>query len=327
MPEFPGPEHWTDLRSRKPPSDDQMAVLDVPDGGADRGMLLAIDGGGDLHLLIPLIASASAGVPPDLNGIRVRRRLIEETSFLDLIAPASNERVFSGMCGEVIDAVAVRGREPAAATAAIVRKWQAALRNSKAIMEQKTQVGLVGELYVLKQLMLPLLGPVAIDQWSGPHFERHDFVSGDVHIEVKSTRKSRHEHEISRGDQLDAPPGKSLLLVSVQLEPTIGGDITLATLIDEILAKTQDDFTAQAEFIDKLERVGWSDMMRPSPDLMRFFVRAVAMFEVDDEFPRLPDDLKLPSGIVSVRYTVSLANLPSLGEDEVIEHIRTANAP
>lgn len=326
MPEFPGPEHWIDLRLRKPPSDDQLAVLDVPDGEAGRGMLLAIDGGGDFHLLIPLVAPASAEDPPDLNGIRVRRRSIGESFYLDLIAPASNERVFSGMCGEVINAVAVRGREPAAATAAIVRKWQAALRNSKTMMEQKAQVGLVGELYVLKQLMLPLLGPVAIDQWSGPHLERHDFVSADVHIEVKSTRKSRHEHEISRGDQLNAPPGKSLLLVSVQLESTIGGDVTLATLIDEILAEVQDDFTAQAEFIDKVERIGWSDLMRPSPELMRFYVRAVAMFEVDDEFPRLPDDLELPSGIVSVRYTVSLANLPSLGEDEVAERVTAANA-
>ncbi|GAA4003916.1 PD-(D/E)XK motif protein [Sphingomonas humi] len=304
-----------------------MAVLDVPDGGADRGMLLAIDGSGDLHLLIRLTAPASAEDPPDLNGIRVRRRLIDESSFLDLIAPASNERVFSGMCSEVIEAVAVRGREPAAATAAIVRKWQAALRNSKTMMEQRAQVGLVGELYVLKQLMLPLLGPSAIDQWSGPHFERHDFVSGDVHIEVKSTRKSKHEHEISRGDQLNAPDGKSLLLVSVQLESTIAGNITLATLIDEILAEIQDDFTAQAEFIDKVERVGWSDMLRPSPELMRFFVRAIAVFEVDDEFPRLPDELELPSGIISVRYTVSLANLPSLGQDEVMERIVAANAP
>src|SRR5690349_16509588 len=117
MPEFPGAEHWAELRSRRPLSDDQFAALDVPDGGSSRGMLLAIDGAGDLHLMIPLRAPALAEDPADLNGIKVRRRPMGDELVLDLISPPSNERVFTAMCAEIIEAVGSRRREPSAATA------------------------------------------------------------------------------------------------------------------------------------------------------------------------------------------------------------------
>ncbi|AQU99886.1 hypothetical protein B2D07_03245 [Desulfococcus multivorans] len=40
---------------------------------------------------------------------------------------------------------------------------------------------------------------------------------------------------------------------------------------------------------------------RPHGQPLRFFVRGTEVYAVDEDFPRLPDDLFPPSGIVSVK--------------------------
>jgi hypothetical protein len=192
-------------------------------------------------------------------------------------------------------------------------------------MDKTTQVGLFGELLVLETLMIPHLGPQAVYQWSGPASERHDFVGERLHLEVKTTRKSRHEHEISRIDQLRVPAGRQLLLVSVQLEQSVGGDETLAVRLDSVVNHIRGDPAALDDFLVKMANMGWTEEMRRSGELIRFFVRETFIYVVDDEFPKLPDDFKPPSGIVSVKYTIDLANLPALTLDEASELIELGN--
>ena len=177
--------------------------------------------GGNLHLLIPIQRGPTGLKPPDLNGLKVRHSLLQTGGFLDLIANPSFEQVFNAVCKDVVNAILVEQREPWPAVAAIIRTWQSAWRPARQEMDKTAQVGLVGELLVLQTLMIPCLGPAAIDQWSGPESERHDFVGDRLHIEVKTTRKSRHEHEISRLDQLRAPEGCQLLFISIQLEQSL----------------------------------------------------------------------------------------------------------
>jgi hypothetical protein len=192
-------------------------------------------------------------------------------------------------------------------------------------MEKIVQVGLFGELFVLRRLMIPTLGAIAIDKWSGPDYERHDFICGQLHIEVKTTRKSRAEHEISRIDQLRTPPGCRLLFVSVQLEETIGGDQSLATEVDAIVDLLRKDAGALDLFMTKMAAIGWSEETREAGELLRFFLRSAEVYAVDDEFPRLADDFIPPPGVVSMRYTIDLANLPAIDTDEVTEIILAGN--
>jgi hypothetical protein len=173
--------------------------------------------------------------------------------------------------------------------------------------------------------MIPCLGSGAIDQWSGPESERHDFVGDLLHLEVKTTRKSRHEHEISRLDQLRVPEGCQLLLVSIQLEQSIGGTETLASNVDAIIDLLRGDALALDSFMAKMANIGWSDDMRDSGELLKFFVRSTFVYPVDQEFPRLPDDFTPPSGVVSMKYTIDLANIPALGMEEATELIKAAN--
>jgi hypothetical protein len=155
--------------------------------------------------------------------------------------------------------------------------------------------------------------------------ERHDFVGDRLHLEVKTTRRSRHEHEISRLDQLRVPAGCQLLVVSIQLEQTIGGCETLANNLDAIVDLLRGDASALDTFLAKMAYMGWSEEMRDSGELVRFFVRSAFVYDVDEDFPRLAEDFTPPSGVVSVKYTVDLANLPALGMEEAMEIIKVAN--
>ena len=115
------------------------------------------------------------------------------------------------------------------------------------------------------------------------------------------------------------------MFVSIQLEETIGGSETLATQVDAIVDLLRGDPAALDEFMTKMVYMGWSEEMRNSGELLRFFIREAEVYFVDEDFPRLPDDFQIPSGIVSVRYTVDIANLPSFGVDEATAVIKSAN--
>jgi hypothetical protein len=294
--------------------------------GLETALCMAMDEPGHLHLLIPVERGPTTSKPTDLNGLKVRHRRLETGHVIDLSAPPSHEQVFTPFCRDVVSAVIVQRREPWAAVAATVRNWQSAWKPIRQEMSATVQVGLFGELIVLNSLMLPCIGPAAVNQWSGPDSERHDFVGDKLHLEVKTTRKSRPEHEISRMDQLKAPAGCRLLFVSIQVEQSVGGSQTLASQIDIAIDGLRAYPAALDDFMAKAATVGWSEEMRHSGELLRFNVGdGTHVYEVNADFPRLPDDFAPPSVVVAVKYTVDLANVPALGVDEAGAIIKDAN--
>jgi hypothetical protein len=322
MAEMPKPEHWMQLRAKRPASDGALTTLPIPTSAGDEsGLLLGMDAAQNLHLLIPVQRPPKGRMPPDLNGMRVRHQKLETGEVLDLTASSAHEQFFNPVCQDVIEAV-LDGRDPWRAVDLIIRNWRSAWQATRAPMEKITQVGLFGELYVLQNVLIPFLGAPAIDLWSGPLAERHDFVTDRLHIEVKTTRKSRHEHEISRLDQLYTPGDSRLLLVSIQLEESLAGQQSLATLFDNINELLRPTPAALDLFAQHMADLDWSEDMRNSADLLRFNVRDALVYIVDEEFPRIPQDFKPPSGVIAIRYTVDLANLPALGMDEVRTLVR-----
>ncbi len=322
MVDIPSARHWSDLRRERPVSDEALALVSVEIAGVSTGLSIGMDSRGWLHLLVPCADAPSGEAVPDLNCLRVRHRMLEDGAFIELSAPPSHERVFSPFCREIISAVSEEGREPWRALSAIVRAWQSAWKPVRPEIDKTTQVGLFGELVVLRYLLIPALGSSGVASWSGPEYERHDFVLDHLHIEVKTTRKSRAEHEISRLDQLHVPAGKELFVVSIQLEETAAGRETLATQLDALIDELRGDAASLDSFMAKMVRVGWSDEIRTSGELMRFEVRNSGIYPVDEGFPRLPEAFNPPSGVVALRYTIDLANLPTIGMDEAIQRVQ-----
>jgi len=286
-------------------------------------MLFGMDQLGDLHLLIPVEGDPTGQKTPDLQGLRVRHRhLSEADEYLDLMATACHEHLFSPLCGEIVTAVLDHGRKPWETVFATIRAWQSAWKPTAMAMEKKVQVGLFGELLTLERVMIPAIGPRAVHHWSGPDQEPHDFVGSSLDLEVKTTRKGRHEHEISRFDQLRAPDGRTLMVVSVLLEESAKGAETVASRMDAVSDLLRADPEASDTFQAKMVKIGWSEEMRRSGELLKFHIGGSLLLPVDDCFPRLPDDFNLPNGVVSVRYTVDLANLPAMTLEEATRAVR-----
>lgn len=318
---------WRALRSTRPTGEDQIQSTALVFNNVETPLRLAVDASGDLHLLIPNLRGSARAIPPDYNGLRLRESLFDDQACLDVSSPAAHETMFAALCGELVDAILIQGRDPWSAAIAIARAWQSAWRPLRQPMSRPVQIGLAGELMVMQLLWLPALGSEAVHQWSGPDRERHDFVSEHLHMEVKATTKSRHEHEISRVDQLKAPDNRRLLFASIQLEESVMGSQSIATLVDGVMELIRHDPAAVDSFLTKLDGLDWSDEMRRSPDLVRFHFRDSQIFEVDDEFPQLPPDFVLPNGVLAIRYTISLANLPYLDADRVRADVADAMVP
>lgn len=312
---------WRELRVRRPPGENLSLTSPVLRDDEDTGLELAVDAAGALHLLVPVDGPPDRELPQDLNGLRLRLAQVGETRCLDIQSPAAHEIMFAALCGQVIEAIVGERRDPWAAAISIVRSWQSAWRPLRQPMSRREQVGLAGELLMLQMVWMKAIGTEAIHFWSGPDNERHDFVSEHLNMEVKATTRSRHEHEISRVDQLLAPEGRRLLFASVQLEESAAGAQSLATLIDALIDDVRCDAAAVDGFLTRLNALNWIDDMRRSPELLRFHYRDAQIFEVDDEFPGLPQDFRLPPGVLSIRYTISLANLPVLDSGEVLVDI------
>jgi hypothetical protein len=306
-------ERWESLRQRRTSSD--FIVEPVEDELRDA--MLGIEPSGRLHLLVA-VATEPSNLPPDLQSIEVRV-LERERTWLDVSARSHNEDLFTMLVNKILYAICIEGRDPATSVEKTIDDLRAALRPIALELSPTVQIGLLGELWALSHILIPTLGTRACHLWSGPAGERHDFAGTGVHVEIKTTIRSEPSHDISRLDQLRAPNGKRLLLVSVLLERSIGGDKTVADLVDEILHQLGNDGRAIDVFETSLKQIGWHDGLRQSGCLLRFTLRDAHVFEVEGTFPRLPDDYVLPRGITAIKYTIDLAARASLSADQVRE--------
>lgn len=304
-------ERWARLREQRSPHEDiyEQVAEDLETA------LISVSEDGRLHLLLA-IDVAPLSLPPDLQSLQVR--ILEGGQiWMDVSARSHHEELLTLVGNKVLYAIRKEGRDPAASVEQIIDDMRAALRPLAPDLGTTEQIGLFGELWVLLHVLYPTVGAKVCHLWSGPESERHDFVGQGVHVEVKTTTRSEPKHEISRLDQLRSPTGKRLLLVSVMLEKSLGGDETLADRVDEIRETLGADARALDVFDSRLAQLGWHEGLRQTGALLRFTFRDVHVFEVTGTFPRLPDDYLPPLGVTGIRYSINVGSLPSLEATEV----------
>lgn len=267
---------------------------------------MGVDQDGFLHLMIA-IGEEPAEIPQELEAIVVQ--VIEtDRIYLDVYAKGHYEMIFTPMANEIFVGVSVQGRKPIDVIVETIDEFRGALKPLKSDLTLSEQIGLFGEIWVLRNVLIPNIGARSCWLWSGPDAERHDFVGDNAHIEVKTTTRSEDRHEISRIDQLRAPNGKRLLFASIQLEKTEGGEATLATLIDDVIAALGIDGKAIDAFESRLAKMRWHDGLRQSSELKKFNLRDAQFFEVEGSFPRLPDDYVPPRGVTAIKYTIDISS-------------------
>jgi|GEM_PF-1342702 len=194
--------------------------------------------------------------------------------------------------------------------------WEALL-SIPGSMDRNQIVGLLGELWVLWRV-LQNLGTGAIDCWTGPASEQHDFRLAVDDLEIKTTLSHSRDHTISGLDQLVTTGQRSLSIVSIQLKPAGGGPgISLRDAISRIAQHLSVDPVSLKKFNDRLAAIGYrhDDDSRYSEG---YCLRSdPALVPVDSEFPRLTTEslsaVLTSSSLRRIRKVIYTVNLDGMG--------------
>lgn len=179
-------------------------------------------------------------------------------------------------------------------------------------LSEESQCGLFAELLVLRDLVIPAVGPPsAIDCWKGPEKKPQDFVLPGGAIEVKCTRaKAGARIPVASEQQLDERPFPRLVLAHLAVTLGAGANPSLVDLVGEIRGLLAASGRPLGLFNDRLLAAGWLDAHSERYNGTRFFVREWHLYEVRDGFPRIrPGDL--PLGLADITYTLDPSALTS----------------
>jgi hypothetical protein len=222
---------------------------------------------------------------------------------------------FLGFVETVVDAIQLQGAEAVGAIQTSMRLFRRLLRDVHLLSRERV-LGLLGELWVLNRL-IDAAGGGALESWTGPRGEAHDFRTGGVELEVKTTARQRRVHLIHGLDQLEPSPGADLHLVSVQL--AAGGAASESFSLAERLAATRKrlDRFGRGEEFGRLV-IGRHGILPEDEHRYgeRFRLRSdTVLIEVDESFPRLTrDDIDAAPKpemhrVVEVEYEVDVEGL------------------
>jgi hypothetical protein len=156
---------------------------------------------------------------------------LEEGDHLEVATTAKDLfPYFFAFALSIADGVQVDGATPGGALRRSLRDWRS-LFEQLALLTPERQLGLLGELWLLDRLM-DVHGAAALDAWTGPKREAHDFRVNPYEFEVKVTSGERRSHLISGDSQLVASPDHELYLLSLQFAAGGPGGRSLKDVIE-----------------------------------------------------------------------------------------------
>lgn len=213
----------------------------------------------------------------------------------------------------IADGVQVDGATADVALRRSLRDWRA-LFEQLALLTPERQLGLLGELWLLDRLV-NVHGASALDSWTGPKGEAHDFRIGNHQFEVKTTSGERRIHVISSDSQLTPSPGHNLYLLSLQFAAGGTGGRSLHDVV-EALRFHLTSLGVASRFEEILE----STFQLTSANLGHYSSRVQLrsrpyLIPVTESFPRVThhDVLSLPRPemvrVSDVRYRVDVEGL------------------
>ena len=231
-------------------------------------------------------------------------------------SPNGNIDFFAAMVIDVVQTILTSDTEDHSRDLRVflgrIRAWQEFMKKGSMPLTAENEVGLVGELTILEQMLETDMDPnTAITAWTGPLDGLRDFELGFGAIEVKTTIASAGmTAKIGSLDQLDDTNCKPIFLGAVKCALTEGGQ-TLPDKIFAIKKLLETDPIAHSEFENRILAAGFLES-HASHYHRRFSLRLFSILEVNDSFPRLTHG-KVKTGVISSQYEVNLE--PLLSQD------------
>ncbi len=221
--------------------------------------------------------------------------------------------LFLAMVEDVLRAL---GADPQASSSRALRvfldrihAWQAFMRNGGGVLSPESELGLVGELFLLRGLLELGLSPqLAVDAWQGPLDGLHDFVLGPGAIEVKTTSaRDGFTATVFSLEQLDDALHSPLLFAGIRLLINDEG-LHLPELVRDLESRLAPEPAAASVFRERYLAAGYSDALQDRYT-RRFTELDRVLCLVEGAFPRLIRSM-VPIGVVKARYEINLAHLP-----------------
>ncbi len=189
-----------------------------------------------------------------------------------------------GLLATVADQLQLHDEPLAAAVAIAIAKHRNLFGGKEGLSAEK-EIGLFGELIVLEFLIGAIGAGPATESWQGPMSEEHDFVFGDVHLEVKTTSSEERRHMMHGFTQLVPLRGVPLSLISIQLTRSSHVDgQTLGRLVSRVRAKAGG---YRSKLDASLEAWGWDDADVELYNTFWTKRHEPLAFDVDERFPAL----------------------------------------
>ena len=220
--------------------------------------------------------------------------------------------IFGSLCANLIEGTRGFHRENTAeAVSAVISRlahWQGMLRRGRPeVLSEIKQLGLYGELLVLKEIILqyfPLKN--AVKSWRGPYGDEQDFSINNVLIEVKTQRDSADRKlSISSLDQLNTDSGPIFIChqtLTTHDDQSIG--TSLRQLVNELLALAHETDAITTDTLSAgLREYGYED--HDEYDIPYRSLQKRTVYRISESFPRIVPN-KVDIGISSAEYTITI---------------------
>lgn len=238
-----------------------------------------------------------------------RTALVVDGSRVDFINVECDEpqliEVFAKVLGDILQRIE-NGHSSTSAIDEALKEFRRLLRIPAAqAPDIRIVAGLVGELLVLIELLKE--NDNAWAGWHGPDADRHDFRSGGISIETKTSlgADGRKVH-INGIRQLEIEPDNTLIIRHIRLEPDPAGDLRvpdLARIAAELASNT-------SALESKLRDIGYTEQVAEGWGHHAFRKFDEAGYEVAEGFPRLVPGLLTVQwpveGVSAVSYELDL---------------------
>lgn len=262
------------------------------------------------HLLLvrlPLLQLTSLEMPR-LRGIQVRWLPDQASLQFKLLSPQDRD-IFVLLCKDLMAATNAAGDEASCLTLLLtrLRKWQRLLsRGGPRLMDASEIRGLIAELLFLRDRLLPIFGPHAVECWKGPLGFPQDFAVNGLVFEIKSHLTSAAQSlRISSVEQLWSESPRFYLEV-LHLAEATGEGVDLCALVEELGELLQTAPTMLELFEQLLADQGFMDL--PDYRAYKFNIIERENYRIEPGFPRIVPS-SVPAGVQDVRYSIELSSL------------------
>ena len=200
-----------------------------------------------------------------------------------------------------------------------VNQWQNFMSKPRKPLSRKAQLGLLGELWMLRHLVKISDCATALACWMGPRYAAQDFHINSGSVEVKSSiGKGSFRARINSLDQLDTDR-QPTFLCALRFDQSSGG-ITLVDIIQELRALFNTS-GVQRNFDALLMLSGYFEEHTSQYDTP-FRLESLLAYQMDSEFPRLIRST-VPIAVRSAKYVLDIDAIdrPHIDINEMMKRI------